>query len=364
MMPTIPIRIRPGEGRMLIVQLPYSADHVAKIKTVAGRRWHAKEQHWTVPQGDGTLGTLLNLFPGKSVEVDPALGAVKARDNGKPSSAVLVPVLEDLRTALQARHYSRRTEQAYGHWVARFLHFHQGRHPAEMAEPDINRFLTHLAVTEQVSASTQNQALAALLFLYRHVIGRNVGDLSEVIRARKPERLPVVMTREEVKAVLANLTGEKRLMASLMYGAGLRLMECLRLRVQDIDFSRNEILVRDGKGAKDRITMLPESLNAPLQAHFKKVNAIHEKDLTDGWGRVLLPDALDRKYPNAPKDWRWQWVFPQETRWKNTKTGEEGRHHAHETILQRTVKDAVRRAGVVKHAVCHTFRHSFATHLL
>lgn len=233
-----------------------------------------------------------------------------------------------------------------------------------MAEPEINAFLTHLAVKGQVSASTQNQALAALLSLYRHVIGRNVGDLGEVIRARKPDRLPVVMTREEVKAVPANLAGEKRLTASLMYGAGLRLMECLRLRVQDIDFSRNEILVRDGKGAKDRITMLPESLNAPLQAHLKKVKAIHEKDLADGWGRVLLPDALDRKYPNAPKDWRWQWVFPQATRWKNRKTGEEGRHHVHETILQRTVKDAVRRAGVVKHAGCHTFRHSFATHLL
>ena len=170
MMPTDPIRIKPGEAGRLIVQLPYSLDHVAKIKSVAGRRWHAKEQHWTVPQGDGTLDTLLNLFPGKLVDVDPALGAVKARDNGKPSSVLLVPVIADLRAALQARHYSRRTEQAYGHWVARFLHFHQVRHPAEMPEPDINRFLTHLALHEKVSASTQNQALAALLFLYRHVM--------------------------------------------------------------------------------------------------------------------------------------------------------------------------------------------------
>lgn len=364
MMPTPPIRIRPREDGQLIVQLPYSPDHVAKIKTVAGRRWHAKERYWTVPQGDESLSMLLGLFPGSALDVDPALRGVNARVNGKPPSVLLASVLADLRAALQARHYARRTEQTYGHWVARFLHFHQDRPPAEMAEPDINRFLTHLALHEKVSASTQNQALAALLFLYRHVIGREVGDLGEVIRARKPERLPVVMTREEVKAVLANLTGDKWLMASLMYGAGLRLMECLRLRVQDLDFSRNEILVRDGKGAKDRITMLPESLNAPLQNHLKQVKAIHEKDLADGWGRVLLPDALDRKYPNAPKDWRWQWVFPQETRWKNTKTGEEGRHHVHETILQRTVKEAVRRAGVVKHAGCHTFRHSFATHLL
>jgi integron integrase len=337
---------------------------VAKIKTIAGRRWHARERHWTVPQDNETLGTLLRLFPGKPVDVDPELGAVSALDSEKPSPAILVSVQAGLRTALKARHYSRKTEQAYGHWVARFLSFHQGRPPAEMAEPDINRFLTHLALKEKVSASTQNQALAALLFLYRHVIGRDVGDLGEVIRARKPERRPVVMTREEVRAVLANLPGDKRLMASLMYGAGLRLMECLRLRVQDLDFSRSEILVRDGKGAKDRITMLPESLNAPLQDHLKKVKAIHEKDLVEGWGRVLLPDALDRKYPNAPKDWRWQWVFPQAHRWKNAQTGEEGRHHVHETILQRTVMEAVHQAGVVKHVGCHTFRHSFATHLL
>ncbi len=265
-------------------------------------------------------------------------------------------LMDRLREALRLRHYSRRTEQTYSLWVRRYIHFHNVRHPAKMAEPEINAFLTHLAVKEKVSASTQNQALSALLFLYRHVIGREIGDLGEVIRARKPKRLPVVMTRDEVKAVLASLSGDKWLMASLMYGAGLRLMECLRLRVQDIDFSRIEILVRDGKGAKDRITMLPESLKAPLQVHLKRVKAIHEKDLADGWGRVLMP--------NAPKEWRWQWVFPQENRWKNTKTGEEGRHHTHETILQRGVKEAVRSAGVVKHVSCHTFRHSFATHLL
>ncbi len=363
-MPSDLIRIRPGEAGRLIVQLPYSPDHVAKIKTMAGRQWHAKERYWTVPKGDETLGILLGLFPGKPLEVDPALEVVYARDKTKPSSAVLVPVLADLRAALQARHYSRKTEQAYGHWVARFVRFRQGRPPTAMAEADINRFLTHLALHEKVSASTQNQALAALLFLYRHVMGLDVGDLGEVIRARTPERLPVVMTREEVKAVLANLTGDKRLMAAIMYGAGLRLMECLRLRVQDLDFSRNEILVRDGKGAKDRITMLPESTTAPLQDHLKQVKTIHQQDVADGWGRVQLPHALDRKYPNAPKDWHWQWVFPQEHRWKNTETGEEGRHHVHETILQRAVKEAVRKAGVVKHAGCHTFRHSFATHLL
>ncbi len=278
--------------------------------------------------------------------------------------AVKPKLLETVRMAIRTRHYSRRTEEAYVSWIKRFIFFHDKRHPAEMGEVEMNAFLTHLAVNGNVSASTQNQALSALLFLYRHVIGREVGDLGEVIRARKPTRLPVVMTREEVKAVLANLTGDKWLMASLMYGSGLRLMECLRLRVQDIDFSRNEILVRDGKGGKDRVTVLPESLKTPLQDHLKKVKVIHERDLRDGWGRVQIPTALDRKYPNAPTDWRWQWLFPQESRWFNPQTKEQGRHHVDESLIQKAVRDAVAKAGLTKRATCHTFRHSFATHLL
>jgi integron integrase len=203
-----------------------------------------------------------------------------------------------------------------------------------MGEKEINEFPTHPAANQHVSASTQNQALSALLFLYRNVIGRKVGDLGGVIRARK------------------------------LNGAGLRLLECLRLRVQDIDFSRNEILVRAGKGGKDRLTMIPKSLKTPLQQQLNKVKLIHERDLAEGWGRVQMPDALDRKYPNASADWRWQWVFPQAKHWKNLKTGPEGRHHVHETILQRSVKEAVRRAGITKCVTCHNFRHSFATHLL
>jgi len=273
-------------------------------------------------------------------------------------------LLDQLRECLRARHYSRRTEQTYCSWVKRFIFFHNVRHPEEMAEPEINAFLTHLAVKKKVSASTQNQALAALLFLYRHVIGRKVGDLGDVIRARKPKRLPIVIIREEIKAVLANLTGDKWLMASLMYGAGLRLMECLRLRVQDIDSARNEILVRDGKGSKDRITMLPESLKDPLQEHLKKVRATHGKDLADGWGRVQMPNAFDRKYPSASADWRWQWVFPQENRWTNIQTKEQGRHHIDESLIQKAVREAVMKAGLIKRAPCHTFRHCFATHLL
>jgi integron integrase len=288
-------------------------------------------------------------------------------DRNAPQAQAAAPrpkLLDQVRQAIRARHYSRRTEDAYVMWVKRFILFHRKRHPAEMGEAEINAFLTHLALKENVSSSTQNQALSALLFLYRHVLSREVGDLGEVIRARRPSRLPVVLTRDEVKAVLSRLQGDKCLMASLMYGAGLRLMECLRLRVQDIDFARHEITVRDGKGAKDRVTMLPESLKTLLQEHLRKVKAIHEKDLRDGYGRVPLPNALDRKYPNASREWRWQWVFPQEHRWTNQKTEQQGRHHVHESIVQKAVTQAVREAGLTKRATCHTFRHSFATHLL
>ena len=294
------------------------------------------------------------------------LAISREQSSGKfPAAASAKPKLLDMvRAAIRTRHYSRRTEEAYVDWIRRFIIFHGKRHPAEMGGRGINAFLTQLAVERKVSASTQNQALSALLFLYRYVIGRKIGDLGDVIHAHKPTHLPVVMTREEVKSVLANLLGDKWLMASLMYGTGLRLMECLRLRVQDIDFSRSQILVRDGKGAKDRMTVLPESLKEPLHDHLKRVKTIHEKDLAEGWGRVLLPDALDRKYPNASREWLWQWVFPQENRWVNSKTMEQGRHHTDESLVQKAVRDAVVKAGLTKRVTCHTFRHSFATHLL
>ena len=279
-------------------------------------------------------------------------------DNKKPK------LMDQLSQALRARHYSRRTEKAYGHWVKRYIYFHKIRHPAEMAEPEINAFLTHLAVKGKVSASTQNQALSALLFLYRHVLNREVGELDEVIRARKSNHLPVVMTREEVKAVISELEGTNRVVASLLYGAGLRLLECLRLRVQDIDFSLNQITVRDGKGNKDRLTMLPEVLKSPLTEHLVRARTIHERDLADGYGRVNMPHALERKYPNASAEWRWQFVFPQEHRWTNQDTGDQGRHHIHESIIQKAMKRAVRQVGLQKKATCHTLRHSFATHLL
>jgi integron integrase len=233
-----------------------------------------------------------------------------------------------------------------------------------MAEPEINAFLTHLATEGKVSASTQNQALSALLFLYRYVLDRKIGELGEVVRARKPHRLPVVLTRQEVRAVLSSLEGDKWLMASVMYGAGLRLTECLRLRVQDVDMEAGQILVRDGKGFKDRITMLPKVVKRPLAEHLERVKRIHARDLADGYGRVQLPDALARKYPKAAWDWGWQFLFPQEKRWVDPRTGEQGRHHIDESLIQRAVKAATRAAGIHKHATCHTLRHSFATHLL
>jgi len=273
-------------------------------------------------------------------------------------------LLDELRHALAARHYSPRTEQAYRHWVKRYIFFHDVRHPADMGELEINQFLTHLAVTERVSASTQTQALSALLFLYRHVLGRDIGKLGYLVRARKPKRLPIVLTRDEVAKIMAHLQGTNRIMAFLMYGSGLRLMECLRLRIHDIDFGTRTILVRHGKGGKDRATMLPRSVQKDLEEHLKKVRRIHQSDLMDGWGQVLMPDALARKYPGSGKEWRWQWVFPQEHRWRDANTGKQGRHHVDETVIQRAVRIAVLKAGLVKHATCHTFRHSFATHLL
>jgi integron integrase len=276
-------------------------------------------------------------------------------------------LITQMQHALRARHYSRRTEQTYCRWVRRFIRFHGLRHPAEMAEPELNAFVTHLAVTEKVSASTQTQALSAVLFLYRHVLHREVGELADLVRAQRPARLPVVLTREEVRALLDQLDHadpQTWLIASLLYGAGLRLNECLRLRVLDLDLARGELTVRRGKGGKDRGTTLPRALEPALRDQIRHARSVYQRDLADGWGRVELPEALQRKYPAAPAEWRWQWVFPQQRRWTDRRSGEQGRHHIHPTTVQRAVKDAVQRAGIAKHATCHTLRHSFATHLL
>ena len=269
-----------------------------------------------------------------------------------------------MRQELRRRHFSPRTEEAYVGWIRRFI-LHQGkRHPADMGEREVGDFLSSLATERRVSPSTQNQALAALLFLYHEVLRTKLPWLASVVRARRPPRLPVVLTRAEVDAVLGGLEGAPRIMAALLYGAGLRLMECCRLRVKDVDLGRGEIVVRDGKGRKDRITMLPSSLRDALAAHLRTTRAQHENDLRHGWGHVELPGALAQKYPNASREWAWQWVFPATRRYRDLETGQWRRHHLHESLLQRLIKIAVRKAGIAKPASCHTLRHSFATHLL
>lgn len=257
-------------------------------------------------------------------------------------------LIQHYRELLQTRHYARRTVRTYEQWLRRFLRFHGMRHPREMGSAEVNTFLTHLAVEEQVSASTQNQALAALLFLYRDLLESNL-ELEGVVRARTRQRLPVVLSETEVRAVRQRLEGDAALLVGLLYGSGLRLMEALRLRVKDLDFQRRELTVRDGKGGKDRLL---------------KVRHLHQNDLASGWGRVLMPYALARKYPNASREWSWQWVFPQQNRWCDQESGAQGRHHLDPSVVQKAVKRAMADAGVSKAASCHTFRHSFATHLL
>jgi integron integrase len=262
------------------------------------------------------------------------------------------------------RHYSRRTEEAYVVWIRRYIVFHGKRHPTELGAPHIRDFLSSLATQRHVSASTQNQALCAVLFLYREVLLMDVGQVDGVVRASTPTRVPVVLSRAEVSAILARLDGAVWLVVALLYGAGMRLQEALELRVKDIDFERNQITVRQGKGRKDRVTMLPSAITERLRAHLSAVGHQHTTDLARGLGRAPLPDALDRKYPNAGSQWAWQFVFPAGRICRDARWGPPCRFHLHESAVQRAVADAVRKARIPKKASCHTFRHSFATHLL
>jgi integron integrase len=273
-------------------------------------------------------------------------------------------LLDQVRDAIRLRHYSIRTEQAYTDWIRRFILFHDKRHPAEMSEPEVTEFLTHLARDANVAASTQNQALSALLFLYKEVLKQEIGWLDRVERAKKPPKLPVVLSTREVRRIFAHLQGVEKLMASLLYGSGLRLMECVRLRVKDVDFAYGHITVRDGKGGKDRITMLPLNLVKALQRHMARMKMQHEQDLEDGFGSVHLPFALARKFPSAEREWTWQYVFPSSRLSQDPRSRKIQRHHIAEGILQVALKKAVRASGVNKPASCHTLRHSFATHLL
>jgi integron integrase len=272
-------------------------------------------------------------------------------------------LIQRYREELQARHYAQRTVATYEQWLRRVLRFHHRRHPREMGSEEVNAFLTHLAVDLHVSASTQNQALAALLFLYRELLERDL-DLEGVVRARQKRRLPVVLTPGEVRAVLERMNGVESLVSEVLVGSGLRLMEALRLRVKDLDYERRELTVRDGKGSKDRRTMLPLGVGERLREQLREVKRLHEKDLADGYGRVQLPGALHRKYHHADREWSWQWVFPQHQRWGNDETGEQGRHHLDPSLVQKAIRRAVIAAEISKPATSHSLRHSFATHLL
>ncbi|MFP5246372.1 MAG: integron integrase [Thermoanaerobaculia bacterium] len=268
------------------------------------------------------------------------------------------------RAILRARHYSRRTEEAYVGWIKRFIFFHDKRHPASMGGEQVNAFLTHLAVEGKVSAATQMQALSAILFLYREVLNDPLPWMDDLVRASRPFRVPTVLTQEEVRRLLDHLHGLHKLIAILLYGGGMRLLECLTLRVKDINFARHELYIRDTKGKRDRVTILAQVAESALREHLEHVKTLYHRDLRAGFGAVLLPTALSRKFPNAPKDWLWQFVFPAHSRWRDEKTGMEYRHHLHETVMQRAIKEAARLAGFEKRVTCHTLRHSFATHLL
>jgi integron integrase len=274
-------------------------------------------------------------------------------------------LLDLYREALRTKHYSRRTEQTYIEWTLKFIHYHGKRHPREMGVPEINAFITHLATEKNVAASTQNQALSAIMFLYRNVLSLPLDENAlRFVRPNRPKRVPTVLSKAEVKAIIAKMDGVYRLMVQIMYGCGLRLMECLRLRVKDLDFANRQIVVRGGKGDDDRITMFPDSLREPLRIHLQSVKALHERDLLDGFGTVYMPNALVAKYPNANREFAWQYVFPAPDLSIDPVSGVRQRHHIHENNLQKAVKQAVKLAKIDKTVSPHTFRHSFATHLL
>ncbi|RZT09454.1 integron integrase [Duganella sp. CF402] len=273
-------------------------------------------------------------------------------------------LLEEVRNHIRLKHYSIRTEQSYIGWIRRFILFHGKHHPSTMGANEVTQFLTHLAVAAGVAPSTQNQAKAALLFLYKEVLEAELPWLDEIVTAKSSHRLPVVLTNDEVQRLLSSTNGTNGLILRLLYGTGMRIMECLRLRVKDVEFTRNEIIIREGKGAKDRVTMLPQTLVAPLREHLHRVQLLHQQDLAEGFGETWLPYALERKYPNANKDWGWQYVFPSRQRSTDPRSGVTRRHHADEKAIQRAMKQATRDTHINKPATPHTLRHSFATHLL
>lgn len=334
------------------LKIPYDENLIAKVREIKGRRWNAQKQCWLLPLTEENVQAVKALLAENAA----------AGENG-PETETDEEVAK-LCERLKARHYSAHTIESYKHWLKDFLKRFNGTAKEGLAQDHINIFLSELATKFKVAPSTQNQALAALLFYFRFVKNEPFDKLTDIIRAKKGVRVPVVFTREEVKKVFSHLYGEKLLVARLLYGTGMRISEALNLRIMDVDFEMSEITIKSGKGNKDRRTMLPESLKEDLLEQVEKVRKIHDADLKEGFGAVSLPHGTARKYPNAAKDFRWQWLFPQKTRWHDEKTGEEGRFHMDESLMQRAVYNAVREGGINKRGSCHTFRHSFATHLL
>jgi integron integrase len=306
--------------------------------------------HPLPPSGDG--------LPPAATAHDSRIPAERPPSKDEPR------LLDRVRREIRVRHYSIRTESSYVDWIRRFIIFNDKRHPSELGASEVMAFLTYLAVERAVAPSTQAQAKSALLFLYRVVLNTALPWLDEVVAASSPRRLPVVLTVPEVRSVLEQMNGSVGLVCALLYGTGMRLIEGLRVRVKDVEFSRREILVRNGKGGKDRVTVLPENLIAPLQEQIAKARALHQRDLSQGFGAVWLPGALDAKYPGAPKQWGWQWIFPSATRSADPRTGKVHRHHLNEASVQKAMSLAAKRAGIVKPCSPHILRHSFATHLL
>ena len=358
------IYIKPHNEDYFSVQFinGYNQQLLDCVRSLPQRKWNNEEKLWLIPDNQQAMDQLLqNIF-------DIGLFNMPQNDLDKtPTSenhdSSITCEIKKLNEALTVRHYSDHTKQCYRKWVKEFLQIHKDN-ISTIGEVQINEFLKDLALKKHVSASTQNQALAALLFYFRYIQNTPVMELGSVIHAKKKERVPVVFSRDEVTRVIECMYGSKKLIAKLLYGTGMRLNEALSLRILDLDFDRNEIIIRHGKGDKDRHVMIPQKLIPELKTHIEKVRQIHNQDLADGWGLVTMPGALAGKFPDGSKEFKWQWLFPQKNRWTNSQTGQQGRWHLDESLMQRAVKQAVLEAGVNKNASCHTFRHSFATHLL
>jgi integron integrase len=351
------IKISTDASGRITVQFSYSPRVVQTIKTIKTRRWEPDDKCWSFPHSPTILDEILSTLSGEELQIDPSLQQEASISPGNSSTKLSTrrdkptptdQLLERVRHLIRLKHYSIRTEKSYLPWITQYLAFHHNRDPNEMGGREIEAFLSHLAVDRKVSSSTQNQAFNALLFLYREVLKKQLDESINAVRAKKPQHLPTVMTKDEVMRVISATSPEHQLMVKLIYGSGLRLMECLRLRVKDVDFGNNQILVRDAKGMKDRVTVLPENLKTQLREHLERVWLLHEDDLSQGHGNVYLPYALEKKYPNASREFGWQYVFPAKTLSKDPRIGEVRRHHVHEHNLQKAVRDASCLAGMDK----------------